>query len=196
MIIRAWRGYASLAKADAYSRHLLGAVRPKLGRLPGFRGLYLLSRRLPTEDVDQREAKARRVHDAILLTIDGYLSDGIACNIYLIHESTLKTPGHDAAIIEGITVEGFVDLLIETLEGLVVVDYKTDQTPSDDELDAAMERYRAQGAAYALALERALGTPVARCLFVFARRRRAVEREVDDLPTAIAGVERRVAELS
>ena len=49
MIIRAWRGYASLAKADAYSRHLLGAVRPKLGRLPGFRGLYLLSRRLPTE---------------------------------------------------------------------------------------------------------------------------------------------------
>ncbi len=49
MIIRAWRGYASLAKADGYSRHLLDAVRPKLGRLPGFRGLYLLSRRLPTE---------------------------------------------------------------------------------------------------------------------------------------------------
>ena len=45
-------------------------------------------------------------------------------------------------------------------------------------------------------LERALGTPVARCLFVFARRRRAVEREVDDLPAAIAAVERRVAELS
>ena len=100
-----------------------------------------------------------------------------------------------AAVVDGITVEGFVDLLIETLEGLVVVDYKTDQTPTDDELDAAMQRYRAQGAAYALALERTLGTPVARCLFVFARRRRAVEREVDDLPAAIADVERRVAEL-
>ena len=49
MIVRAWRGYASLARSDAYSRHLLGTVRPKLERLPGFRGLYLLSRRLPTE---------------------------------------------------------------------------------------------------------------------------------------------------
>jgi branched-chain amino acid aminotransferase len=50
-----------------------------------------------------REVKARGVHDAILLTIDGYLSDGIACNIYMIQGSTLKTPGYDASIIEGIT---------------------------------------------------------------------------------------------
>jgi ATP-dependent helicase/nuclease subunit A len=100
-----------------------------------------------------------------------------------------------AAIVDGVTVEGFVDLLIETLEGLVVVDYKTDQAPTDEELDAAMDRYRAQGAAYAVALERALGSPVARCVFVFARRRRAVEREVDDLPAAIADVEQRVRAL-
>jgi ATP-dependent exoDNAse (exonuclease V) beta subunit len=97
-----------------------------------------------------------------------------------------------AAVVEGITVEGFVDLLIETLEGLVVVDYKTDQAPSDADLDAAMARYRVQGAAYALALERALGAPVARCVFVFARRRGAVEREVVDLPAAVADAERRV----
>ncbi len=97
-----------------------------------------------------------------------------------------------AAVVDGVTVEGFVDLLIETLEGLVVVDYKTDQAPTDDDLDAAMEQYRIQGAAYALALERALGTPVARCVFVFARRRRAVEREVGDLPAAVADVEQRV----
>jgi ATP-dependent helicase/nuclease subunit A len=97
-----------------------------------------------------------------------------------------------AAIVAGVTVEGFVDLLVETLEGLVVVDYKTDQVPTDDELDAAMHRYRAQGATYALALQRALGTPVARCVFVFARRRHAVEREVTDLPAAIAEVEQRV----
>src|SRR5437016_14561626 len=49
MIVRAWRGYAPLVTADAYSRHLLGTVRPQLERLPGFRGLYLLSRRLPNE---------------------------------------------------------------------------------------------------------------------------------------------------
>ncbi|HMF03746.1 MAG TPA: UvrD-helicase domain-containing protein [Acidimicrobiia bacterium] len=101
-----------------------------------------------------------------------------------------------AAIVDGVTVEGFVDLLVETLEGLVVVDYKTDQTPGEDELDAAMDRYRAQGAAYALALERALGSRVARCVFVFARRRQAVEREVDDLPAAVASVEQRVRALS
>jgi ATP-dependent helicase/nuclease subunit A len=97
-----------------------------------------------------------------------------------------------AALVDGVTVEGFVDLLIETLEGLVVVDYKTDQVPADTDLDTVMGRYRVQGATYALALERALGTPVARCVFVFARRGRAVEREVDDLPSAVAQVEQRV----
>ena len=49
MIVRAWRGYAPPTAADAYSRHLLATVRPNLERLPGFRGLYLLSRRLPNE---------------------------------------------------------------------------------------------------------------------------------------------------
>jgi ATP-dependent helicase/nuclease subunit A len=97
-----------------------------------------------------------------------------------------------AALVDGVTVEGFVDLLIETLEGLVVVDYKTDQVPADTDLDTVMGRYRVQGAAYALALERALGTRVARCVFVFARRGRAVEREVDDLPSAVTQVEQRV----
>jgi ATP-dependent exoDNAse (exonuclease V) beta subunit len=97
-----------------------------------------------------------------------------------------------AAVVDGVTVEGFVDLLVETLEGLVVVDYKTDQVPTDAELDAAMDRYRVQGAAYALALERALGVPVARCVFVFARRRRAVEREIEDVRAAVAEVEERL----
>lgn len=49
MIVRSWRGYASPAQSGAYPRHLLGTVRPKLTHLPGFRGLYLLSRRLGDE---------------------------------------------------------------------------------------------------------------------------------------------------
>ena len=139
------------------------------------------------EGIPQREAEIRALARSVLQssTVRGAVTGG---------RYWREVPV--AAVVDGVTVEGFVDLLIETLEGLVVVDYKTDQIPTDEELDAAMERYRAQGAAYALALERALGTPVARCLFVFARRRRAVEREVDDLPAAIAAVERRVAELS
>ena len=70
----------------------------------------------------------------------------------------------------------------------MVVDYKTDQVPSDAELDAAVARYSVQGAAYAVALETALARPVVRCVFVFARTGAPVEREVADLATATAGV--------
>jgi ATP-dependent helicase/nuclease subunit A len=135
------------------------------------------------EGIPQREAEVRALAGSVLrsATVRGAVTGG---------RYWREVPV--AAIVDGVTVEGFVDLLVETLEGLVVVDYKTDQVPTDDELDAAMNRYRPQGAAYALALERALGTPVARCVFVFARRRQAVEREVADLPAAIAEVERRV----
>jgi heme-degrading monooxygenase HmoA len=48
MIVRAWRGYASTAGAEAYPKHLLERVRPTLERLAGFRGLTLLRR--PTEE--------------------------------------------------------------------------------------------------------------------------------------------------
>jgi ATP-dependent helicase/nuclease subunit A len=135
------------------------------------------------EGIPQREAEVRALARSVLrsATVRGAVTGG---------RYWREVPV--AAIVDGVTVEGFVDLLIETLEGLVVVDYKTDHAPTDDELDAAMDRYRAQGAAYALALARALGTRVARCVFVFARRRHAVEREVDYLPAAVADVEQRV----
>jgi heme-degrading monooxygenase HmoA len=49
MIVRAWRGYASAAAPEAYPKHLLEKVRPKLERLAGFRGLTLLRRRIGEE---------------------------------------------------------------------------------------------------------------------------------------------------
>jgi heme-degrading monooxygenase HmoA len=49
MVVRSWRGYGALAKQEAYPRHLLQTVRPKLEQLPGFRGLYLLRRHHPEE---------------------------------------------------------------------------------------------------------------------------------------------------
>ena len=45
MILRAWRGYAAATEPQAYPRHLLHSVRPKLERMAGFRGLYLLRHR-------------------------------------------------------------------------------------------------------------------------------------------------------
>ena len=91
-----------------------------------------------------------------------------------------------AAMVDDVLVEGFIDLLVDTPDGLVIVDYKTDQIPSPDHLDAALARYAVQGGAYALALEAALDRPVHGCVFVFARRAEPLERAVADLADAKA----------
>jgi heme-degrading monooxygenase HmoA len=44
MIMRVWRGFAPRKTRDAYPRHLLDTVRPKLEGIAGFIGLYLLRR--------------------------------------------------------------------------------------------------------------------------------------------------------
>ena len=49
MVVRSWRGYGALPEQEAYPRHLLQTVRPKLEQLAGFRGLYLLRRYHPDE---------------------------------------------------------------------------------------------------------------------------------------------------
>jgi ATP-dependent helicase/nuclease subunit A len=97
-----------------------------------------------------------------------------------------------AAPVEGMTLEGFIDLLYETSEGLVVVDYKTDVVPDAAKLEEALARYRLQGAAYAVALQEALGRPVARCVFVFTEAAGAQERAIEDLPGAMAEVRERL----
>ncbi|MGH9025954.1 MAG: PD-(D/E)XK nuclease family protein, partial [Acidimicrobiia bacterium] len=99
------------------------------------------------------------------------------------------------APVDGAVVEGFIDLLYDSPDGLVVVDYKTDRV-GDDDLDALLDRYRVQGATYALALASALGRPVAKVVFVFARPADAVERTVTDLPGALDEVRARLATLS
>lgn len=95
--------------------------------------------------------------------------------------------------VEGATVEGFIDLLFEGPEGLVVVDYKTDSARSTEDIDRAMERYRLQGAAYALALEVALGKAVAEVRFVFTEPR--AERSITDLTGAKREVRERISKV-
>lgn len=109
----------------------------------------------------------------------------------------LRREVHVAAPIAGIVgtadltvdlFEGFVDLLFEDEAGLVVVDYKTDDVPSDDAVAAALERYAPQGAAYAVAVEAATGRSVTEVHFLFLRGTEAVDVEVPDLDTAKAQV--------
>ena len=101
-----------------------------------------------------------------------------------------------AAPVEGIVVEGYLDLLYRSPEGLVVVDYKTDDVHDDEALQAKVDRYKLQVAAYSLAVEQAVGEAVARCVLVFARAGQPAKEETvagDDLASAQQEVRRRLA---
>jgi len=99
-----------------------------------------------------------------------------------------------AAPVDGITIEGYVDLLYRRDDGLVVVDYKTDAVTGEADLNAKIERYALQGATYALAVEAAVGQPVAEMVFLFLTRGDAHVRSVPDLEARIADVRRVVNE--
>jgi ATP-dependent helicase/nuclease subunit A len=88
------------------------------------------------------------------------------------------------------TLEGYVDLLYRRPPGLVVVDYKTGPQGLDDDLDPLVERYRMQGASYALAIADATREPVLDMVFVFLTPEGAVERSIPDLADAVAEARR------
>ena len=86
--------------------------------------------------------------------------------------------------VGGRLVEGYVDLLYRSSDGLVVVDYKTSASSEPDELTRRVESYRNQGASYALSVEAATGETVSRVTFLFLTPDGAVERHLEDLETA------------
>jgi len=65
-----------------------------------------------------------------------------------------------AAVVGDRVLEGYVDLLVRTADGLVIVDYKTDQWSGPVQTGERLERYRLQLAAYGAALESALDEPI------------------------------------
>ena len=89
-----------------------------------------------------------------------------------------------------VLVEGFIDLVFETEEGLVVVDYKTDGIETPEEIARSMERYRLQGGTYALALEHATDRSVAKVVFLFLHT--GSEVVMQDLPSAMQQVQKAV----
>ena len=98
-----------------------------------------------------------------------------------------------AVPVEGLTLEGYVDLVYRDTDatgGLVVVDYKTDVIGGDADLAARLAHYRVQGAAYAIAVAAATGERVDRCVFVFLAPGAAREVVIggDELAAAIAEV--------
>ncbi len=92
-----------------------------------------------------------------------------------------------AVEIEGVLLDGFIDLLYEQPNGkLVVVDYKTDALRPGEAVDAAVERYRLQAASYALILEESLQREVERCVLFFLEPDEA--REIPELAQAVGEV--------
>ena len=72
-----------------------------------------------------REAKAAGAFEAITLTSEGKISDGITSNIYLVQDSTVLTPSAESGILEGITRAVVLDLArrssLKVVEGLLDV---------------------------------------------------------------------------
>ena len=115
----------------------------------------------------------------------------VALGTRVVHEAVahgFRREMYVATPVDGITLEGYVDLVYRRPDGLVVVDYKTDAVTDDADLDAKVARYRLQGASYAVALEQATGETVAECVFVFLGAPRRAKRSVSDLPAAMREV--------
>jgi ATP-dependent exoDNAse (exonuclease V) beta subunit len=89
-------------------------------------------------------------------------------------------------------LEGYIDLLYRTPEGLVVVDHKTAATSDPAELDRRVEGYRIQGASYALAVAATTAEPVVRVTFLFLTPDGAVERHLSRLDQSVEEVGRLV----
>lgn len=85
-------------------------------------------------------------------------------------------------VAQGAGIEGYIDLLYRSPEGLVVVDYKTDSAATKAEAGKHLERYKYQGAAYAAAIRRATGESVTKCTFVFTNKDGPVEEVIENLP--------------
>ena len=99
-----------------------------------------------------------------------------------------------AAPLPGGSLHGFIDLLFEEDDGLVVVDYKTDAV-SDDRLPDTTERYRLQGGAYAAAIGRITGKSVKEMVFLFLQPDREVPLPdlANAMDDALAAAQERLA---
>jgi ATP-dependent exoDNAse (exonuclease V) beta subunit len=86
-------------------------------------------------------------------------------------------------------LEGYIDLLYRSPEGLVVVDYKTSATSDPEELARRVDGYRVQGASYARTVAATTSEPVVRVTFAFLTPQGARERDLPDLAAAMAEVD-------
>jgi ATP-dependent exoDNAse (exonuclease V) beta subunit len=85
-------------------------------------------------------------------------------------------------------LEGYIDLLYRSADGLVVVDYKTDRWRGEADLQDKVERYRVQLQAYGRAATEAAGEAVAGLVLLFLSARGGA-RAVTVAPDPTVGLE-------
>jgi ATP-dependent helicase/nuclease subunit A len=83
-----------------------------------------------------------------------------------------------------IVLEGFIDLLFEEEDALVVVDYKTDVLETAEEMAERTKHYRLQAGAYAWIAQVTTGRPVKEVVLLFLQPRQEVL--LRDLSTLVA----------
>ncbi|HVL03261.1 MAG TPA: 3'-5' exonuclease, partial [Acidimicrobiales bacterium] len=93
-----------------------------------------------------------------------------------------------AAPVGDMAIEGYIDLLYETDDGLVIVDYKTDTIGSDAVMADKLDRYTRQLAGYAAALETATGLTARTATLLFCTKDGPVEMAIPHLDVARAGL--------
>ena len=94
-----------------------------------------------------------------------------------------------AAPVGDRVLEGYVDLLVRTADGLVIVDYKTDQWSGPVQSSERVGRYRLQLAAYGAALSNALDEPVVGGILVRCSPRGDADQiTIDEWDAALAEV--------
>ncbi|MDA8359135.1 MAG: UvrD-helicase domain-containing protein [Actinomycetota bacterium] len=148
-------------------------------------GLEVLARaQAVAEGVPERSNEVSRLVRAALDS--DVVAQAVACGRFW-RELYVGVPFGDRVL------EGIIDLLVDGPTGLHVVDYKTDQYARSDEIEHHAAAYRFQGAAYAAAIESALGRPVAKCTLLFLRADGAVGVEVANLAKVVAQVREAVA---
>lgn len=124
-----------------------------------------------------REAKAAGAFEAITLTADGKISDGITSNLWFVQGNRLLTPSLDSGILEGIT-RGVV-LELARRAGLDVVEDLLDL----DEVEKSSELFLTSSTREIVPIVRVAGKPVGtgRPGAVYLRLLEAYRREVDIL---------------
>ena len=109
------------------------------------------------EGIPQRQAEIARL---ARVAVESEIVKRAVASGRLWREVPFGVPVGDGAL------EGFVDLLFEEHDGLVIVDYKTDSVEPEEVADAA-NRYSLQAGSYALLAQRATRKPVKEIVFLF-----------------------------